>query len=41
MPVYKDKLKKDQSTAWYFKTSINGRSFLRRGFKSKKEAIQA
>lgn len=36
MPVYKAK-----NGSWYFKCSINGRQFLRRGFDSRKEAVEA
>lgn len=36
MPVYKAK-----NGSWYFKCSINGRQFLRRGFSSRKEAVEA
>ena len=36
MPVYKDK-----NGTWYFKCSIKGVQFLRRGFKTKKEGQQA
>lgn len=36
MPVYKSK-----NGTWFFKCSINGRQFLRRGFSSRKEAVQA
>ncbi len=37
MPVYKDK----NRNSWFFKVCIKGRQFLRRGFESKKEAINA
>ncbi len=37
MPVYKDK----NRNSWFFKVSIKGRQFLRRGFSSKKEATTA
>lgn len=36
MPVYKA-----NNGSWYFKCSINGRQFLRRGFSSRKEAVEA
>lgn len=36
MPAYKSK-----NGTWFFKCSINGRQFLRRGFASRKEAVQA
>ena len=36
MPIYRD----EKNKSYYFKVSINGRQFLRRGFKSKKEAIK-
>ena len=35
MPVYKAK-----NGTWFFKCSINGRQFLRRGFDSRKEAVE-
>ncbi len=36
MPAYKSK-----NGTWFFKCSINGRQFLRRGFSSRKETVQA
>lgn len=35
MPVYKDK-----NNRWYFKCSIKGRQYLKRGFKTKSEAVK-
>lgn len=35
MPVYKDK-----NNTWYFKCSIKGRQYLKRGFKTKAEAVK-
>ena len=35
MPVYKDK-----NNTWFFKCSIKGRQYLKRGFKTKSEALK-
>ena len=37
MPVYKDK----ERNSWFFKCSINGKQYLKRGYPTKKDALNA